>query len=83
MVTMAKYPLTCSVIFSDLSNFALQPSGLLIFLHVLFALQPGRGIQHDVLNLVLNIFSPGCKPGNLKYQLFVTIFTLNLESFQL
>ena len=58
--------LTSRVIFSDLDNFVLQPPGLFVLLHVFLSLQPGRRVQHDVLDLVLDVFSPRCQPGHLK-----------------
>ena len=58
--------ITGSVVLSHLSDLKFEASGLLVFLHVLLTLEPGRRIQHDVLDLILDIFSPRCEPGDLK-----------------
>ena len=58
--------ITGSVVLSHLSDLKFETSGLLVLLHVLLTLEPGRRIQHDVLDLILNIFSPRCEPGDLK-----------------
>ena len=57
--------ITGRVIFSDLDNLLLEPPRLFVFLHVFLSLKSGGWIQHHVLDLVLDVLRPRCKPGHL------------------
>ena len=47
---------------SSLTYLCFELPGLLVFLHVLLALELGRGVQHDVLDLVLDVLRPRRQP---------------------
>ena len=57
--------LTFGVVGSDLDDLVLQNPGLLVLLHVLLSLQPGRGVQHHVLDLALDVLGPRREPRHL------------------
>merc|ERR1719186_918458 len=52
------------VAISNFMNAVLQLSGLLILLPILLPLQPGARVEHDVLDLPLDVFCPAGQPGN-------------------
>lgn len=47
---------------ASLGYFLLELPRLLVFLHVLLALQFRRGVEHDVLDLVLDVLRPRSEP---------------------
>ena len=50
------------VALADAADVLLQLAGLLVLLPVLLALELGRRVEHDVLDLVLDVLRPGRQP---------------------